>query len=250
MSGSKCCFIKENRLLIATDAKDLPLWIDRGELVSFINPFSYLKLLAEKDIATGIDRWGFDGKALQLIYQRFTAAQVERLSFDFTSLADSCFSYCERQQYKLAIVGSDSASLAGFLKVLRDRYPALNLAFSRDGFFSELERERLLQELNSIAPDVLICGMGAGLQERLLLDLRKTGWLGAGFTCGGFIHQTASAGGDYYPAWVNRFNLRFLYRMWDEPKLIRRYLLDYPQGMWRFYWDCRRGKLESDRHNG
>ena len=69
--------------------------------------------------------------------------------------------------------------------------------------------------------------MGAPRQERFLLNLRESGWRGAGFTCGGFFDQV-SGNGDYYPAWIDRLNLRFLYRLVREPRrLWRRYLVDY-----------------------
>ena len=39
---------------------------------------------------------------------------------------------------------------------------------------------------------------------------------GVGFTCGGFIHQTANNEIEYYPLWIDRMNLRFVYRMYKE----------------------------------
>ena len=30
---------------------------------------------------------------------------------------------------------------------------------------------------------------------------------------------------DYYPAWVDRTNLRFVYRMWKEPHTRKRYVM-------------------------
>jgi N-acetylglucosaminyldiphosphoundecaprenol N-acetyl-beta-D-mannosaminyltransferase len=66
--------------------------------------------------------------------------------------------------------------------------------------------------------------MGVVRQERFLLAARNAGFRGVGFTCGGFIHQTARDEIDYYPAWINRWNLRFLYRMYREPHTRMRYL--------------------------
>ena len=109
-------------------------------------------------------------------------------------------------------------------KITKD-FPALNIVGSRNGFFSG--EEDLRQEIDNIievAPDFLIVGMGAIKQEKFLLQVKEAGFLGCGFTCGGFLHQYAMQGKKYYPDWINRYNLRFLYRMYKEPYTIKRYV--------------------------
>jgi N-acetylglucosaminyldiphosphoundecaprenol N-acetyl-beta-D-mannosaminyltransferase len=69
--------------------------------------------------------------------------------------------------------------------------------------------------------------MGIGRQEQFLLHAASSGWTGWGFTCGGYLDQLAG-GIDYYPRWVDQANLRFLYRLYREPRrLWRRYCLEY-----------------------
>ena len=76
-------------------------------------------------------------------------------------------------------------------------------------------------ELN---PDFLIVGMGALMQEKFLLKVKKMGYQGIGFTCSGFVHQTAMNRMHYYPNWVDKMNLRFVYRMYKEKHTRTRYL--------------------------
>ena len=78
--------------------------------------------------------------------------------------------------------------------------------------------------------------MGTPLQEKFLIDLKKNGWSGIGFTCGGFLHQTSN-NIIYYPNWIDKFSLRAFYRMYDEPKLIKRYFLIYPLAILLFLYD-------------
>lgn len=222
--------------IVASTAVVTQLIADR-KLTSFINPFSYLQLRKMPEVLNAIEAYGFDGVALQRIYQIITAQSVDRVSFDFTSIADPVFAYCQENQLSMAIVGSDELSLQRFSEVLVKRYPNLHIAYTRNGYFSGAERQQAIADVVASKADVLLCGMGAVLQEQFLLDVRAAGWAGAGFTCGGFIHQTASTQGDYYPAWIDKYNLRFLYRIWDEPKLLRRYLIDYPQGIFYFVID-------------
>ena len=76
--------------------------------------------------------------------------------------------------------------------------------------------------------------MGAPRQEQFLINLKNAGWTGIGFTCGGFFDQIVDRV-DYYPGWVDKMNLRFLYRLLKEPRrLWRRYLIDYQVFMKRF----------------
>jgi N-acetylglucosaminyldiphosphoundecaprenol N-acetyl-beta-D-mannosaminyltransferase len=66
-----------------------------------------------------------------------------------------------------------------------------------------------------------------GIQENFLLQLKRFGWSGICFTCGGYLDQ-GGQNFDYYPEIINRLNLRFLYRLVREPRsLWRRYLLEY-----------------------
>jgi N-acetylglucosaminyldiphosphoundecaprenol N-acetyl-beta-D-mannosaminyltransferase len=78
--------------------------------------------------------------------------------------------------------------------------------------------------------------MGVPLQEEFLIDLRDTGWTGTGYTCGGFFHQSARKL-EYYPRLFDKLQLRWLYRMIQEPRLAKRYLLDYPKFVFIFIWD-------------
>ena len=59
------------------------------------------------------------------------------------------------------------------------------------------------------------------------MKLRAQGFSGLGFTCGGFLDQLAESQ-HYYPAWIDKADLRWLYRLCKEPRrLLRRYTLDY-----------------------
>ena len=77
-------------------------------------------------------------------------------------------------------------------------------------------------------PNIVIAGMGSPLQEHFLISLRKKGWGGLGFTCGAFIKQTAK-NINYYPKVFDKFHFRWLYRLFDEPKLFGRYFFEYPK---------------------
>lgn len=210
---------------------------EAARLVSFLNPYSYLIMRKELELYNKIDSFYCDGilfaKAMQLTGKKF-----ERVSFDMTSLAPRIFHYAQQKKLSIYIIGSEPGVVEKASLSFKALYPGLKFAGLRHGFFdTPVERENFLRELYELAPDIVVVGMGAPAQERFIADLKATGWKGTAFTCGGFLHQTASSGVNYYPAWADRLNLRWLYRMYDEPKLIKRYFIYYPLFFIVFIYD-------------
>lgn len=222
-----------------SDGASIGRLIEQPLLVSFLNPYSYLVIRGNADIANGIDVWAFDGKAMEIAFGAAGLGRFRRASFDFTSLADPFFAAVRDQGRSLFLLGSTPDVVDKFASVVRERHPGISIIGVRSGYFDgEADYRNVIAEIASKNPDTLVCGMGALKQERLIMDLRAAGWRGFGITCGGFMHQTASSGGDYYPPLFDKLNLRFIYRMIDEPKLIKRYLLHYPMFVVKFIADC------------
>ena len=197
-------------------------------LHSFVNPYSYLLLRKNKSLISDIDYFFCDG-ALMVVLLNLFGLNVHRYSFDMTSLAPLVFEDSVEFNKSVYFIGSEPGIVEKSTKIFHEAYPKLNICGSRHGFFnSDSDKEQFIRQLFLINPDVVIVGMGTPFQEKFLIDLRKSGWNGVGFTCGGFLHQTAKKGIRYYPKIMNQLNLRWLYRMYDEPKLIARYFYYYP----------------------
>ncbi len=103
-------------------------------------------------------------------------------------------------------------------------------------FADNAERDKSINNIIELNPDFLVVGMGAPLQEQFLIDVRKQGYKGTGFTCGGFLHQTQGSI-NYYPKLIDSMGLRWAYRIYDEPKLFTRYFVDYPVSIILFLKD-------------
>ncbi|AIA76772.1 hypothetical protein FF32_18555 [Halomonas campaniensis] len=205
--------------------------LEEGVDYSFINPFSLgivAQSLSEQECRQ--IRFYADGIAVVLYVRLFKGKKIERTSFDDTSIAPVVLGHAQALQRRVALVGGTEENILQAAELLVQKYPGLEISYVRSGFFS-CEEERQQSLVNAARADIVIVGMGAGKQERLLLDLRAAGWQGTGFTCGGYLDQFVQAKGqDYYPAWVDRLNLRWLYRMIKEPsRLLKRYLKDYPR---------------------
>ena len=199
--------------------------IENRKVYTFLNPVSYLSALDNKELFARFDGIFADGSilvaAIKLVYRK----TVTRRSFDMTSLAPELLSYAEANNSSVYIVASRQEQVEKAVGIFKERYPKLLVVGYRNGYFaSEKEQDEEARHIVGVNPDFLIVGMGTLMQERFLLKVKDFGYRGIGFTCGGFIHQTAKDEIDYYPAWVDRMNLRFLYRMYKEKHTRKRYL--------------------------
>lgn len=195
----------------------------KGSIYTFLNPVSYLNAQKAKSLFHSFDGIFADGsllvKAIRLLYGK----KVTRRSFDMTSLAPTLLRHALQKGKRIAIIASKQEEVEQAVSIIRNQYPGIHITYWRNGYFSsEAEIEAEARHIASMAPDYLIVGMGIVLQEKMLLCAKREGFGGIGFTCGGFIHQLCG-GKDYYPEWIDRHNLRFVYRMYKEPHTRSRY---------------------------
>lgn len=199
---------------------------------SFVNLYSYILLRKRKDLAS--IQYMSDGFLICLL-AKFFGHNISRFSFDMTSLAPIVFDkYKDR---KFAIIGSTENNLKKFEIFLEKRYK-LDVSFSSSGYFSKEQLDDVINSVIESGSEIAVIGLGTPLQEEFMIRLSTAGFTGIAFTCGGFITQTAGSGGIYYPNWINRLNLRFVYRMIKEPHTIKRYFFLYPKGAFLFIYDC------------
>lgn len=212
--------------ILNTEKTASDVFSQKGKVYTYLNPVSYLTALDNKELFLQMDGIFADGgllvKAIKLLYGK----QVTRRSFDMTLMAPELFAYAAGHGKTVYIVASKQEQVEKAVEIFRERYPKVKFAGYRNGYFaSENEMDVEVKHIAELNPDFLIVGMGALMQEKFLLKVKDAGYQGVGFTCGGFIHQTSKNEIDYYPAWVDKTNLRFVYRMWKEPHTRKRYVM-------------------------
>lgn len=225
--------------IVNTESENLQqIFTRQGNIYTFLNPVSYLSALDHKELFAQFDGIFADGSLLVAAIKHVYGKTVTRQSFDMTSLAPLLLEYAEKNGKTVYIVASRQEQVERAVEIFKERYPRLMFAGYRNGYFSsEEEMDTEAKHIAEVNPDFVIVGMGILMQERFLLKVKKAGFKGIGFTCGGFIHQTAKNEIDYYPEWVDKMNVRFLYRMYKEKHTRKRYLqaaLLFPA---RFVWE-------------
>lgn len=205
--------------------------------ITFLNCYSYYIYRKNYKYYTSFYGIYCDGFLLKNLV-KLIGIKTERKSFDMTSLAPDVFENAAKNNYSVAFIGSKDEYLRLAIKKLKEKFVDLNIIESRHGFFEdENDKNIYLDKIAKLSPDIVIVGMGTPLQDLFLTQLKEKEWTGIGYTCGGFIHQTATKGTVYYPDFIDRYNLRWLYRMYDEPKLIKRYAFYYPLSILLFIFD-------------
>jgi N-acetylglucosaminyldiphosphoundecaprenol N-acetyl-beta-D-mannosaminyltransferase len=147
---------------------------------------------------------------------------------------DLMLAFCQlaaSRGYTNYLLGSFPGRAEEVARSLTARYPGLSITGTRATLHRPLpadENEVVVQEINTIDPDVVWVGMGTGFQERWMaenrasLNARVLISVGAAFD----IHSNRVR---QAPAWMQRAGLEWSFRLAQEPRrLWRRYLVGNP----------------------
>lgn len=137
--------------------------------------------------------------------------------------------HAEERGLSVFYLGGSEDVLGTGLDFLSARFPRLRLA-GRNGYFDATpgtpDCERVLADINTFRPDILIVGMGMGRQERWILAHRDR--LDAGFiaTSGACLEYFAGAV-PTPPRWLGPLGLEWAYRLATDPRRFAwRYLVE------------------------
>lgn len=211
-------------------------------LVGFVNPLGVKLVRGDPAYRADINRMDLvfcDGIALAIAVRRVARWPMARISFDTTGIAPCVFRLAEEHGRTMALVGGRPGVAEAAAARIRESFPHLRIVVAADGY---RRIDDLLRTILDAAPDIVVCGMGAPLQEAFLATLADSGWRGVGFTCGGYLDHLVDRF-DFYPSSINRLNLRWLYRLAREPRRIGyRCVVEYAPFWQAAALDLMRGK--------
>lgn len=138
---------------------------------------------------------------------------------------------------RFAVIGGQSP-----LKTI-ERYglkamEACSFVFDGKVDLSDLQLALFCDELSRHEVQVVFIALGVPKQDQLALELRRRlpriVLLGVGGT-----FEILGPSGGRAPRWMQRGGLEWLYRLAKDPvRLWRRYLINYPRGVWTLLKDC------------
>lgn len=128
------------------------------------------------------------------------------------------------------LLGGAEGVAADAAAILEVRFPGLQIAGTRNGFFTDEQTPAIVQAIAASGARLLFVGMGSPRQEFWLAEhLRQTG-CGAGVGVGGSF-DVISGRVARAPRIARRLGLEWLYRLVKEPRRWRRQL-----ALPRFAW--------------
>lgn len=133
----------------------------------------------------------------------------------------------EKNGWKIYYLGSKPSIAEKAANILRQNYPALNIK-THHGYFSLTgeENEKVIEDIATYQPNILMVGMGMPRQEYWILDNLDKLDTNVILTSGACFDYVAGAI-PTPPRWMGKVGLEWLYRLFSEPKrLWRRYLVE------------------------
>ncbi len=126
----------------------------------------------------------------------------------------------ERKGYSIYLLGArpDVVELAA--SKVAGRYPRLHVAGFHSGYFDKIEEARITREISDSHVDILLVGMGGGIQEKWIWNHRDMGVpvaIGVGGTFDVWSGEVRRA-----PRFVQRTGTEWLYRLVVQPSRVRR----------------------------
>lgn len=195
--------------------------------VSFVNPFSYQLLRNDAQAINSIDHFYSDGIISSKVFKILLKKPIPRISFDYGSFAKTFFEIASQNNLPIFFLGSEEKQLQGALKQFKTAYPKLNICGSHNGYFND--DMKIIEAIKNSGAQYVICGLGTPKQDIFAGKIKKhlAKQVKQVYTCGGFLHQSENRV-DYYPEYINKYNLRWLYRAAKEPGVAKRLITKYP----------------------
>lgn len=147
----------------------------------------------------------------------------------YLDLLPPLLSLAVERHLKVYFIGSKPGVAEAAAGRLTRAYPGLKLR-THHGYFDidprAEEHRRLIRDLNTTSPDILIVGMGMPRQEKWILNnlerIPKCAILTGGAIMDYVAAQTPSP-----PRWLGKCGMEWAFRLFSEPRrLWRRYLLE------------------------
>ena len=198
---------------------------NKGAII-YLNPHTYNYFRHNLDLIYNVDGIRFDGLFMTAVLKFFCINVPERQSFDMTSLAPYVLRKAIEKNYRIYVCGGTDSDVKKFIEIIKTEFEGINVVGCRNGYFNNNEFSTVVEDIIDHCPDIVILGLGGKKQEIVASQLKP--FIDAYiFTCGAFISQTTKEA-HYYPTFINKYNLRWLYRFYKEPHTINRVFLNYP----------------------
>jgi N-acetylglucosaminyldiphosphoundecaprenol N-acetyl-beta-D-mannosaminyltransferase len=165
-------------------------------------------------------------KALQFLGLEIT----NQYRVSYTELMPALLKQCNQNGWSVFLLGTKPEHIEGAIQNLEKEYPNAKFA-GHHGYFSitdQAANDLIIEQINTLQPNILIVGMGMPLQEAWVQLYRDRLQTNAILVGGAVIDRLAGEVVDC-PVWISSLGLEWCYRLVREPlRLAARYLIGNP----------------------
>ncbi|MCX5976209.1 MAG: WecB/TagA/CpsF family glycosyltransferase [Coprothermobacterota bacterium] len=192
-----------------------------GRMIVTINPEIALLARRNSDLRKGIERAALvvpDGFGVVWAIRRLHRIQLKRQPG--IELAANLLRDCAAMGQPAFFIGGKNGVADAAARYWQKQHPSLQVSGTAPGYLAPVEEESLLSRIQSSKPALLLVGMGAGMQERLISRLPLCSF-GVAVGIGGAMEVWAGVK-RRAPAWMRSASLEWAYRLFAEPRRLGR----------------------------
>jgi N-acetylglucosaminyldiphosphoundecaprenol N-acetyl-beta-D-mannosaminyltransferase len=177
-----------------------------------------------------------DGEGVRLGAKLLGLYIPERIAL--TDWVWDLFEICQRRSASLFFLGSTQDVLEVAARRVKERFPNLKLVGYHHGYFEKHgpSSDAVIEEINSVQPDVLLVGFGMPIQEQWVMasaERIRTRLILTVGSCFDYVSGRKRR----CPRWMARHGFEWLFRFVQEPRrLFKRYIIGNPLFAARVLW--------------
>jgi N-acetylglucosaminyldiphosphoundecaprenol N-acetyl-beta-D-mannosaminyltransferase len=178
---------------------------------------------ALRSIVNGCAIINADGASVVLASRFLNQRLPERVAG--IDLMQDLIGLSDHKGYSVYLLGARQNVVEKAAQCLLEKHRGLRICGFRNGYFGQSEWEPMAREIASAAPEIIFVGIKSPEKEYLIDFLQRQG-LDCVFMGVGGSFDVISGLIPRAPTWMQRTNLEWLFRLFQEPKrLWKRYLV-------------------------
>jgi N-acetylglucosaminyldiphosphoundecaprenol N-acetyl-beta-D-mannosaminyltransferase len=156
-----------------------------------------------------------DGAGLKIAGRLFGTPIVENLNG--TDLTPRFLKIAESEGLTVYLLGGLPEVVEACCRWISETYPDLRIVGCHHGHFSPDEERSIIEEINTVQPQILLVALGSPRQEQWIA--RNSQHLKAGVCMGvGGLFDFLSGSKSRAPQWMRRIGIEWIYRFVQDPK--------------------------------
>ena len=188
------------------------------KVIQFVNANKIAQVRNDADMARIMWKADYvlaDGQPMLPMGRLLGVKLPERI--DGIGLMGKLLKLADDRRYSVYLLGAKQEVLDTCVAKIRQQYPNLRIAGSRNGYFSEKDTPGVVAQIREAKPDMLFLGMGSPMKERFAdryaPELGATVIQGVGGSFDVMADLVKRA-----PVWLQRIGMEWLFRVVQEPR--------------------------------